>query len=111
MISNFVLSANSLEVGETLTFQVHGSGVLFVEIKCFVDEPKPRGYRPCRECETTLIQSGQTLSLTADPETWKSWTGHYEIVAKDALGDERKVSVKVKQQGLSQYEAPTALSH
>jgi len=95
MISDIVLSSPTVAVGEILTFKADGIGPIIFQVRCFVERPRPRGFRECPECQPRKALSGETLTLIADPETWQSWTGRFEITATDSEGDTKKVSIPV----------------
>ena len=79
---------------KTITFS-EGESPLTVEIFCFTDNPPPAGYKPCAECGSFTISSGQSFDVTANSQLFGASEGFVEISVTDATGSRvvKRVSV------------------
>ena len=78
--------------GETRLFRVYGSGSMAVEVKCFVTNPPPPGFRPCPACGSTKMNSGDSGRISA-PIDFTG--GSIQISVEDSEGDRAHAKIRV----------------
>jgi hypothetical protein len=88
-----------MEIGEQRLLFAQSDTIVSVEIKCFVQNPPPPGYKPCPSCGTLEAKPGRPVSITASAEVFSISRGTLEIRVRDESGDERHFSVPIIRRG------------
>lgn len=81
--------------GQKTIASSEGKSPLLVEIFCFTSNPPPAGYKPCAECGSFTIPSGQTFEVTANSQLFSTSEGYVEISVTDSVGSKtvKRISV------------------
>jgi hypothetical protein len=99
MIKNIEFDDRPMEVGEQRLLYAESDYKVAVEIKCFVQNPPPPGYKPCPSCGILDQKPGQPLVITASAELFSVSPGSLEITVRDGSGDEKHFSVAIVRTG------------
>ena len=99
MIRAIDFPSEVLRAGEPYTLRIVAPDPITVEIRCFVETPPPKGYRPCPECGSIHARSGQVLHLRVSEVSFHSSGGALEIFIQDADGDSRRIRLQVSGRG------------
>lgn len=89
MIKYVHLDTSPIRVGDQRWLSAEGDEPFAVEIKCFVSNPPPGGYKPCAECGRFDITEGQAVLITASPAVFQNNQGVLEIGVTDQTGDSK----------------------
>jgi hypothetical protein len=108
MIRNIEFDQRPIGAGEMRALVVHADSPLRVAIKCFVEAPPPRGYRPCDACGVITLQSGAMHFINADKGAFKEEGGRLEITVSDRSGDTRTFNLEVQIKDIEPTVMPTA---
>lgn len=111
MIERLELFEGPLIPGEERFLKVWGAEPHLIEIKCFVSNPPPSGFRPCPECGKFRVMNGDLVTVTASEETFAAKGGALIIHIRDSQGDEREVRLQVKQQIAASGQGEVAVAH
>ncbi|SRR6266571_5173280 len=95
MIEILELKREPLEPGEKRRLVLDGDAPFQVSTSCFVDEPKPAGFRPCAQCETTSVKAKQESIIEAGFNFWTGKTGSIAISIGDAVGESLEIELRV----------------
>lgn len=95
MIQTVNLNTSPIQVGEKRWLSVVGDEPFTVEIKCFVSNPPPRGFKPCPECGKFKITEAEVLEIMASPATFQNSQGTLDIHITDAVGDSELIRLMV----------------
>jgi hypothetical protein len=68
-----------------------------VAIECFVEPPQPPQLKPCANCGTFPLASGQSFNFSAEKEVFQNRRGYMRISLSDASGDRRSVDIAIQQ--------------
>jgi len=88
-------STEPIAAGEARPFRAHGVAPITVQIKCFANKPPPPGFKPCPECGTFKMKSGESQLIRVSETTFSIGGGSLEIVAKDSSGAIARFSLEV----------------
>ena len=96
---NVMINTSPMIAGETRSLRVDGAiDPIKVEIRCFTTTPPPAGFKPCPECGSYTIQSGQDFDFSASASTfgWSSSQGdELEVLVRDATGNSQFFKIQV----------------
>jgi hypothetical protein len=95
MITDIDYPTYTIRAGDSFAIAVNALSPIAVAIKCFVSKPPPPGYRPCPECGSFQIASGEVLRLVASETTFEHTGGTLEVTIRDAEADVRTLRLKV----------------
>lgn len=95
MIRTIDFDRRPIKVGEWRPLTPQGDGPFVVEIKCFVDNPPPPGYKACDECGKFEIENNETIQITPSPSIFSQSPGRLDITVRDRTGDQREFSLMV----------------
>jgi hypothetical protein len=95
VIERFEYPKEALRAGGVYYVVAVGAEPIAVEIRCFVRRPPPPGYKPCAECGSFVVRSGEALQLFASEATFQAEGGSLELRVRDADGDSRHVRLTV----------------
>jgi len=95
MIDQVDFDDSPITPGRRRTLRAWSKTPLTVEIKCFVTQPPPAGYKPCASCGVMHPNSGQAVEIVADRAVFRRPGGHLSIVVSDADGDRKEYSLPV----------------
>jgi len=95
MITDVVLDRRRLRAGETRYLQAYGDDPLVVEIHCFAQKPPPPGYKPCKECGSFRVGSGEAVAVTANARVFSAHGGRLMVSVRDARGDTKEIRLTV----------------
>lgn len=89
------LDKETLVSGQKAIASSEGESPLAVEIFCFTNNPPPAGYKPCAECGSFTILSGQSFEVIANSQLFNASEGYVEISVTDATSSKavKRVSV------------------
>jgi hypothetical protein len=94
MIRNIEFDLSPIDAGATRDMVVRGRGPFVIELKCFVQNPPPPGYKPCRECGTIRAQDGESVLIKASAKSFASG-GTLSMTVTDRDGDARDLNITV----------------
>lgn len=95
MIQNIDVSTQTVVAGHPIEVVIDASAPITVQVSCFVTTPPPPRYTTCTECQTYQVNSGELITVYADPANWSNKQGGYEFRVVDAAGDTRVFRVAV----------------
>jgi hypothetical protein len=95
MIQIINLNTSPIQVGEKRWLSILGDEPFNVEIKCFVSNPPPRGFKPCPECGKFEIRQAEALEIMASPAAFQNSQGTLDIQITDAVGDSKLIRLVV----------------
>ena len=94
MIQDIEFDLSPIGAGATRDMVVRGGGPFDIELKCFVQNPPPPGYKPCRECGTIRAHDGETVQIKASADRFASG-GTLSVTVTDQDGDARDLHITV----------------
>lgn len=95
MIEVIEFSTQPLFPGEQRPLVLDGDGPFRVAESCFVDNPPPKGFRPCTHCSIRTTPARKELLIEADTTFWKGKNGRLELEINDTVGDMLKLELRV----------------
>jgi molybdopterin/thiamine biosynthesis adenylyltransferase len=97
MIRSIDFDAGPFRAGESRTIICNADAPSTIEIRCFVLEPPPPGYRPCSECGVIRgVANNQAVMVTANARLFARVGGELQIVITDAEGATQEFRVRVR---------------
>lgn len=87
------IESEVIVAGQKTVASVEGSEPLFIEILCFVNNPPPADYKPCPECGSFSVNSGEQFEIMANYRLFSLGNGHLEVSVLDSQGN--KVTKKI----------------
>jgi hypothetical protein len=108
MITSVEIDVSPMLPGEERTLKAWSDSTLTVDIRCFVSDPPPPGYRPCSSCGSITIESGVAYSYKANEAIFQEPNGALIIAIRDASGDEQSYQVGVVVEDRNQEPMATA---
>jgi hypothetical protein len=95
MIDILEFDTGPLTVGEKRRLVLDGDGPFSVSTSCFVEKPKPKGFRPCPQCLTTIAQSRQPVMIAVSSSFWSGKAGNIQVQITDAVGEVLRLTLEV----------------
>src|ERR1041385_8354306 len=92
-------STEPIAVGEARVLRVDGQEPISLNIKCFVNKPPPPGFKPCPECGSVIIKSGEARLITVPKKAFAQGGGSLVIVVKDRTGETASFKLEVMNWG------------
>jgi len=86
-----------MQLGEVRNLVLMGDGPFYVSPRCFVDTPRPPGpgFVPCPECETTVVNAGEIVTISSTQAIWEGRTGMVIVDVSNELGESIELRVNV----------------
>lgn len=94
--------------GQKTVASVEGSEPLFIEILCFVTNPPPADYKPCPECGSFSVNSGEQFDVKASYRLFSLGNGHLEVSVLDSQGNKVTKKIDVLSNSGSQRQSNVA---
>ncbi len=94
MISRINIDRFPIRAGEIRRLEVSGDECITVAIKCFVRDPPPPSFRPCRECGQIPQQPDGSFEIIAPTGMQKTET-ELRISVTDAVGDHQEIVLEL----------------
>lgn len=96
MIAIVEFDMHPFKPGESRVLTLQADEPSTIQIRCFVSNPPPPGYKPCDECGTfRTITNDQPVWIVADAQVFAREGGTLEIDIRDAAGDQRVLRIGV----------------
>jgi hypothetical protein len=96
MIQNVQFSTARMTPGEVRDLTVWADGSITVDIKCFVWDPPPAGFKSCSACGTFPAANGTPIQVVADEQLFMTSGGRLNIaLVEDTTGATWTVDVDV----------------
>jgi len=92
---NISFSTEPIAAGESRILRVEGAEPIAVQIKCFVNKPPPRSYRPCPECGTFNLRSDEPRMIRASDEAFRRGGGTLVVAINDGTGETVEIKLEV----------------
>jgi hypothetical protein len=109
MIQDVELNTSPIFPGEVRRMVVRSTGILIIDVKCFIGNPPPPGFKPCPECGKIQAQSGQPVDIVASRQIFSSSSGSLDINITDTSdGDTHNISISVSTATEGSASAATA---
>lgn len=108
MITEVEFSVAPLTPGEQRSISAWTDAApLTVKVRCFVEHPPPAKYKPCKECGTFTVGSGEALHLVASMTAFRETGGTLVVTVTDQAQDTRAFEVYVhKEDDLITWATP-----
>ena len=104
MALDYDLNPSPLIPGVDREFTWQGAGTLAGEIRCFVKNPPPPGYKPCDACGSFALQSGMSTIIHADYQVFFQFGGTLEIEIIDDFGFRETITLLVNRRNDGSFE-------
>lgn len=95
MITSIAFDDRPIHIGEQRPIRAWGDEPITIEIKCFTSAPPPPGFKPCPECGTFHIISGEEIYVIPSPSVFTGNQGTLNVTVRDRTGDERQFILAV----------------
>lgn len=95
MIEILEFDRRPVQTGEMRRLVLGGDGPFELSDSCFVDEPRPPGFRPCAECSTRRVDAYEPYDLIVSPTFWRGKQGYILLNIGNAIGESLELRIDV----------------